>query len=93
MHRVGLDPREAFSLAIPYWRSDERSSAGALILTLVFLNLGLVLTTLLFTIGRAPSTMRWRRETGGDRTQSCGREPKNCYIEDDDGDHLEIEWG
>ena len=49
MHRVGVDLREAFSLAIPYWRSDERWRASALIVALVFLNLGLVLTTLLFT--------------------------------------------
>ena len=49
MNRLGFDLREAFSLAVPYWRSEERWRATALLAAVIALNAGLVGTTVLFT--------------------------------------------
>jgi putative ATP-binding cassette transporter len=49
MRRLDLDLREAWSLAAPYWRSEERWRARTLLGVIVALNLALVGTTILFT--------------------------------------------
>jgi putative ATP-binding cassette transporter len=49
MRRLDHDLRDAYSLAIPYWNSEERWAAAALLGAIVALNVGLVGTTVLFT--------------------------------------------
>jgi len=49
MHRLDVNLRHAWSLALPYWRSEERWRARALLGGVVALNLALVGTTVLFT--------------------------------------------
>ncbi len=48
-HPLGVTLRNAWNIALPYFRSEERWRARALLGTLVALNLLLVWTTLLFT--------------------------------------------
>lgn len=46
---LNLSLREAWSLAAPYWQSEERWRARILLVTIVGLNIALVGTTILFT--------------------------------------------
>ncbi len=47
--RLNLGLRDAWSLALPYWQSDERWRACLLLAVIVALNIALVGTTILFT--------------------------------------------
>ena len=49
MQHIDLGLREAWSLSLSYWQSEERWRARAMLGALVALNLTLVGTTLLFT--------------------------------------------
>jgi putative ATP-binding cassette transporter len=49
MRRLDVLVRDAWSLVAPYWRSEERWRAGALLGITLLLNLGLVAVAVLFT--------------------------------------------
>jgi len=76
MTRVRGLRRDAWTIARPYWWSEDRGAASRLLLVVAVLNLGIVYINVLSTSGTTPSTTRCR--TGTTRSSFTRSSDSRC---------------